>query len=220
VASLEAGACAVPLRPTTRARANVSCVGDGSPALRTTGHGSRRGAGLPGSWTVLFLRAMVEHPAGYAPRLAHCAPRALLPSRHAAPWASGKRRGFGAACSMAHTCACRRIAEAIAGTGARRAPGSGGLTLGRAGFAPAGRQTKCHEGIFSSFPCDQHCLVALKFLYVVFSEAQRLALPILTANVGHKGRRDPVGLYQLAVERAPHWGILRWRRCQKDDELP
>jgi hypothetical protein len=28
--------------------------------------------------------------------------------------------------------------------------GSGGLTLGRAGFAPAGRQTKFHEGIASS----------------------------------------------------------------------
>jgi hypothetical protein len=35
---------------------------------------------------------------------------------------------------------------------------------------------------------------------VVFNEAQRLALPILTANVGRKGRRDPVGLYQLAIE--------------------
>jgi hypothetical protein len=43
---------------------------------------------------------------------------------------------------------------------------------------------------------------------VVFSEAQRLALPILTANVGRKGRRDPVGLYQLAVEQAPHCGVI------------
>ena len=30
---------------------------------------------------------------------------------------------------------------------------------------------------------------------VVFNEAQRLALSILTANVGRKGRRDPVGFY-------------------------
>ena len=43
---------------------------------------------------------------------------------------------------------------------------------------------------------------------VVFSEAQRLALSILTANVGRKGRRDPVGLYRLAVERIPHHGII------------
>ena len=43
---------------------------------------------------------------------------------------------------------------------------------------------------------------------VVFSAAQRLALPILTANVGRKGRRDPVGLYQFAIERAPHCGVI------------
>ena len=43
---------------------------------------------------------------------------------------------------------------------------------------------------------------------VVFNDAQRLALSILTANVGRKGRRDPVGLYQLAIERAPHCDVI------------
>ena len=90
--------------------------------------------------------------------------RSLLPSGNSAPWASGKRRGFGAAYPMAHTFACLRIAEAIADPVARLATGSGGLTLGRTGFAPAGRQTKFHEGIVSSLPFDQHCLVALNFL--------------------------------------------------------
>ena len=42
----------------------------------------------------------------------------------------------------------------------------------------------------------------------LFVEAQRLALPILTANVGRKGRRDPVGLYRLALERVPHHGVI------------
>jgi hypothetical protein len=42
----------------------------------------------------------------------------------------------------------------------------------------------------------------------VFVEAQRLGIPILTANVGRKGRRDPVGLYRLAVERVPHHGVI------------
>lgn len=42
----------------------------------------------------------------------------------------------------------------------------------------------------------------------IFLEAQRLRIPILTANVGRKGRRDPVGLYQLAVERVPHCGVV------------
>ncbi len=42
----------------------------------------------------------------------------------------------------------------------------------------------------------------------VFATAQRLALPILTTNVGRKGRRDPVGLYRLALERVPHHGVI------------
>jgi len=53
---------------------------------------------------------------------------------------------------MAHTFACLRITEAISDAGARLATGSGGLTLGRAGFAPTGRHTKFHEGIASSSP--------------------------------------------------------------------
>ena len=100
-AYLAAGASSVPRGPTTRALANVSCVGDGSPALRKTGMG--RGAARsppvkPGDyWAVLFVRAMVEHPAGYAPLLAHLTERLLWPSGNSAPWASGKVRGFGAA---------------------------------------------------------------------------------------------------------------------------
>jgi hypothetical protein len=43
---------------------------------------------------------------------------------------------------------------------------------------------------------------------IVFAEAQRLAIPILTANVGRKGRRDPIGLYKLAKERIPHHGVI------------
>src|SRR5262245_32453529 len=104
-------------------------------------------------------------PRRIRPLLAHFAHRALLPSSNSAPWASRQSIGFGAACSMAHTFACLRIAEAISGTGARLATGSGGLILGRAGFAPAGRQTKFPEGLVSSLPFDQHCLVALNFLY-------------------------------------------------------
>jgi len=121
----------------------------GSPQDR---HVSRRGEGLPGYGAILFVRAMVEHPAGYGPLLAHTTEKPLLPSGKSGPWASGKVIGFGAACPMAHTFACLRIAEAISDAGARLATGSGGLTLGRAGFAPTGRHTKFHEGIASSSP--------------------------------------------------------------------
>ena len=42
----------------------------------------------------------------------------------------------------------------------------------------------------------------------MFAEAQRLGIPILTANVGRKGRRDPLGLYLLALERTSHYGVI------------
>jgi len=71
---------------------------------------------------------------------------------------------------MARTFACLRIAEAISGTVARLATGPGGLTLGRTGFAPAGRRTKFHEGITPPIPFDQPCLVALDFLYSEWGE--------------------------------------------------
>jgi hypothetical protein len=54
----------------------------------------------------------------------------------------------------------------------------------------------------------------------VFAEAQRLAVPILTANVGRKGRRDPVGLYRLALERIPHHGIIGIFRPDPTHRLP
>lgn len=118
--------------------ANVSCVGDGSPALRKTGVSTRKGEGLPGYEAILFVRAMVEHPAGYGPLLAPLTQRAIIAfdvfqhSRHP------ERNRFRGRSPTARTFACLRIADGISATVARLATGSGGLTLGRAGFAPAG----------------------------------------------------------------------------------
>ena len=58
---------------------------------------------------------------------------------------------FEAAYPTAHALACLRFAGAVTATVARLATGSGGLTLGRAGFTPAGRRTKFHGDIASSF---------------------------------------------------------------------
>ena len=63
-----------------------------------------------------------------------------------------------AAFPTAHTLACLRIAAAVTACAASLATGLGGLTLGRAGFAPAGRQTKFHDFIASSILSDQPCL--------------------------------------------------------------
>jgi len=48
----------------------VPDIGRGSPALRITGVCPRRNEGLPGSWAVLFARAVVEDPVGCNPLLA------------------------------------------------------------------------------------------------------------------------------------------------------
>ncbi len=65
----------------------------------------------------------------------------------------------------AHTLACLRFAGLVTATVARLATGSDGLTPSRAGFAPAGRQTKFQGDIaLPPIPIDQQCLVALFFL--------------------------------------------------------
>jgi hypothetical protein len=148
----DAGAYSVPLGPTTRAPANVSCVGDHSPALRQAGLESRRGEGLPGYEAVLFVRAIVVHPAGYHSLLAHLRRESLLPSLYSGMLGIRKKLKFRGRSPTARTFACLRIAGLVSKTGARLATGSSGLTLGRAGFAPAGRRTKFHEGIASSNP--------------------------------------------------------------------
>ena len=66
----------------------------------------------------------------------------------------------------AHTFACLRFADRVTETVARLTTGSGGLTPGRAGFAPAGRHTKFQGGIaFPPIPIDQQSLVPLFFLF-------------------------------------------------------
>jgi hypothetical protein len=46
--------------------ADVERVGEWSPGLRGTGFILERGKGLPGVWTILSARAVVEHLAGSA----------------------------------------------------------------------------------------------------------------------------------------------------------
>src|SRR5262249_28650699 len=168
MAYLDAGACCVPRRADDACARNVPCVGDGSPALRKTGmgRGEARASQVtgPSSAYVPWSNTPPETPLS-SPRR-HICKGVLLPSGTTGPSASGKTIGFGAACLMAHLFARLRIADPISRIVARLTTGSGGLTLGRAGFAPAGRQTKFHEVIASSFPFDPHCLVALFYLSI------------------------------------------------------
>jgi hypothetical protein len=132
----------------------------GSPQRRSV---SRRGEGLPGAWTVLFVSAIVEHPAGYDPLLAHLTQGSLWPSMASSTLGIREDYRFRGRSPTARTLACLRLACLVSKTNARLATGSGGLTLGRTGFAPAGRQTKFHEGIaILQFPLTSrawsHCI--------------------------------------------------------------
>ena len=67
--------------------------------------------------------------------------------------------------TTAHTLARLRFADPVTETVARLTTGSGGLTLGRAGFAPAGRRIEISWSHRSPpIPIDQQGLVALNFL--------------------------------------------------------
>jgi hypothetical protein len=116
---------------------------------------------------VLFLRAVVQHPAGLDLAL----PLLLFEKIYgkvAIAFANNRTLGirndhsFRGHGPTAHTLACLRFADLVTETVARLATGSGGLTPDRAGFAPAGRRTKFHEGIaIPPIPIDQQSLVAL-----------------------------------------------------------
>ncbi len=67
----------------------------------------------------------------------------------------------------AHTLACLRFAGLVTETVAKLATGSGGLTPGRAGFAPAGRQIEVSwSHRYPPIPFDPQSLVALEFLFL------------------------------------------------------
>jgi len=140
-----------PLGPTTRAPAHVSCVGDGSPVLRDTGigRGEARASQVPGpsSSYVPWSNTPPETcPSSPNFRRGRCCLQVIQHPRHP----GGDR--FRGRIPMAHTLACLRFASPVSKTVARLATDLGGLTLGRTGFAPAGRHTKFHEGIATSNP--------------------------------------------------------------------
>ena len=126
----------------------------GSPSDRNL---PRKDKDLPGYWAVLFMRAVMQHPAGHDPS----SPLLLFEKIYgevAIAFAKNRTLGirnehsFRGHRPTAHTLARLRFADPVTETVARLATGSGGLTPGRAGFAPAGQQTKFHGVIAPSNP--------------------------------------------------------------------
>jgi hypothetical protein len=133
----------------------------GSPQSRSV---SRRGEGLPGYGAILFVRALVVHPAGYAPLLAHsrrghCCLRSISGLS-----ASGKDIGFGAA--VPRPARSHAYASQIPSLQSAQ-----GLLPARAGSPLAGRDShplddkqSFMESSHPPIPIDPQGLVALEVL--------------------------------------------------------
>ena len=133
--------------------------------------------GLPGSWVVLFLRAVVVHPAGCGlPSPTPCREDRCCLQEIQTPGLP-ECTLFEAAFPTAHTLARLRIASRITTTVARLATGWGGLPLRRTGFAPAGRQSEFHELIASPIPFGPACPGRTKFPVPPFERALRTGRP-------------------------------------------
>ena len=107
------------------------------PRLPTSRLSPRKDEGLPGAWAILFVRAVVDHPAGCdrpSPNLGAVAV-AFRISNALDTRKSIFFRGCMAHGPLARVPTLRRIRYRLRRK-ARYRPG--GLTLGRAGFAPAG----------------------------------------------------------------------------------
>jgi len=133
-------------------------LSSGSPRLRPTSFAEE--------WTGpprLLGRPLCARP-GHPPRqmchsLAHLTVMTLLPSEHLVPWAPGKYQ-FRGRSPAAHTLVDLRIATTVTRNGARPYFRPAGLSSGRVGFTPTGRQTEFLKVSPPPFPSDQPCLVA------------------------------------------------------------
>jgi hypothetical protein len=113
---------------------------------------SRRDVGLPGAWAVLLPACRGPRPRRVRPLLARPARRGHRRLQAIQRPGHPEWHSFRGYSPTAHTLARLRIAGPVAGAVARLATGLGGLTRGRAGFAPAGRRTKFHGDIATSIP--------------------------------------------------------------------
>ena len=207
------------VRPTTRVPAYASCVGDGSPALRTTGirRGEARASQVtgPSSSCVLWSNT----PPDTIPSL----PKPDAGGRCGLRWnpalsASGKTIGFGAAVPRP----ARSPAHASQIPSLESAPG---LLPAQAGSPLAGRDLHplddARSFMVASHPpilFDQPCLVAPEFLYL-----GARAVPAVSPAVVPRGwqRRQPVVLsahqenYSAALAGMGNHAGRGWRarRC-------
>ena len=107
------------------------------PGAPSAGSLPRRNEGLPGAWAILFVRAVVDHPArcDLPSPVPGAVAVAFRLSNTLGTWKADSFRGCMAHGPRARVPTHRRV-RYRSRRKARYRPG--GLTLGRAGFAPAG----------------------------------------------------------------------------------
>ena len=147
LAYLGAGACSLPLVPASRGGTERRRVITGSPVPPDCSEEKRGPPRLRGRPHV--ARAVASHPAGFQAALAHFG-RLVVAFEQFSTLGTRYVIDFVAAFPTAHALVCLRFAGRVTAPVARLTTGSGGLTPGQAGFAPAGRLTKFLE-LFTSF---------------------------------------------------------------------
>ena len=106
------------------------------PGSPQAGSLPRTNEGIPGAWAILFVRAVLNDPAGCVPPLAHLAVRSLLPSGDLIPWAPGN-----IFLSWLHGPRPTR-SRAYASPSPLPSPAQGSLPAGRAHPSPGGFRTR------------------------------------------------------------------------------
>ena len=130
------------------------------PGSPQAGSLPRRNEGIPGAWAILFMRAVVQDPAG-CNRPSHALGAVTVVFRCGNTLDTREFASFVAAPPTAHTLACLRIAESVTVPGARLATGPAGSPLAGRVSHPPDDKRGFMKSSHTPFLLDQPCLVAL-----------------------------------------------------------
>jgi hypothetical protein len=154
------GASSSPLDSRTCPRAERRRAFTGSPSHRFL---LRRNEGLPGCWAVLFVRAVVEDPAGCDTPSPFDGEVAIA-FRYFETLSIRDGIAFVAAWPTAHTLACLRFAEHVTALVARLTTGQAGSPLAGRVSHPLDDSRSFMESSHTPILLDQYFLVAPKLL--------------------------------------------------------
>ena len=167
------------------------------PGSPQAGSLPRRNEGLPGAWAILFMRAVVNHPAGCGPPLAHLSVRSPWPSSYAKPSAPGIFANFGATYPRPTRSRTYASPDPLPVPAQGSLPARAGSPLAGRDLHPLDDEQGFMKSSHTSFLLDQPCLVAPHIWRTAFvSSLWRVAADPLRIVLAPRGGR--------VVERARH----------------